>query len=89
MIAERFTYEEEAVEIHLDEQGERFVIRARRQDGTPVNGFEYSVDKITQIDAGTISTLDPIRELVQIARADVENDLWGKLSAACQSISNN
>ena len=92
MIADEFEFDDGIVEIHLEEriegQQEAFVILPRWKGGGLVSGYEYRVDKITQIDAKLASTLNPIKELVKTARSDVETRQWEKYKKALKELGN-
>ncbi|VVE77103.1 hypothetical protein PCA31118_05394 [Pandoraea captiosa] len=76
MILETFEHKGETVQIRLYDDGERFIIRATDATGKPLNGYVYSITKIDQIEAGMAANLDPLKELANTARSDVESDVW-------------
>ncbi|ARM86361.1 hypothetical protein [Marinobacter salarius] len=93
MIADEFEFEGGTVEIHLEErvderQNEAFVVLPRWKGGGVVNGFEYRVDKITQIDANMASTIDPIKALVKTCREDVLDRKWEQYEKALAVLKN-
>ena len=78
MIIDTFDHKGATVQIRLFDDGERFVVRATDSQGASINGYDYSVRKIDQIDAAVAATLDPLKELAKAARGDVESDAWQK-----------
>ncbi|MFJ2991230.1 hypothetical protein [Pandoraea sp. NPDC087047] len=76
MILETFEHKGATVQIRLYDDGERFIIRATDATGKPLNGYVYSITKIDQIEAGMAANLDPLKELANTARSDVESDVW-------------
>jgi hypothetical protein len=90
MIADEFEFENGVVEIHLEErldgQNEVFVVLPRWKGGGLVNGFEYRVDKITQIDAKLASTIDPIKALVKTCCEDVLDRKWEQYEKALAAL---
>ena len=85
MIVDQFPHGQGTVEIHLIEQEDRIDVVAKWQGGGFVNGFGYSIEKTTKVDLAHFSTLDPVRELIKVARADVERGLWDQLQEALKS----
>lgn len=78
MIIDTFNHKGATVQIRLFDDGERFVVRATDSEGISINGYDYSVRKIDQIDAAFAAALDPLKELAKAARRDVESDAWQK-----------
>lgn len=85
MIIDTFDHKGATVQIRLFDDGERFVVRATDSQGASINGYDYSVRKIDQIDAAVAATLDPLKELAKAARGDVESDAWQKYVAAVRA----
>lgn len=86
MILDTFQHNGETLHIRLYDDGERFVVRATDQVGRTVNGYDYSVKKVDQIDASVAATLDPLKELAKAARVDVETEAWQKYVDAVRAL---
>jgi hypothetical protein len=58
-------------------------------NGKPANGYTYSVEVLTQVDAKMSGTLiDPVEELIKTAIADVKNGIWENYVAAVSASGN-
>jgi len=79
-VADAFYFNGEWIKIHVDlktELGKRFyVVSAKDESDSLVNGFEYRVDAMIDSDPFYIMKTPALSRLVKLARADVEEHLW-------------
>lgn len=58
-------------------------------NGKPANGYTYSVEVLTQIDAKMSGALiDPVEEMIKTAISDAKNGMWEKYVAAVSGSGN-
>lgn len=75
-------------EIRIASDGLAIYVRAFL-NGRPANGYKYSVEVLTHIDAQMSNALiDPVEELVKTATSDVKNGIWEKYLTAVATTSN-
>ena len=83
-----FEHDEKTYEIRIASDGSTIRIQAFLND-KPANGYTYSVELLTQVDAQLSGALiDPIEELIKTAIASVKNGTWEKYVAAVSSSGN-
>jgi len=72
-------------EVRIAPDGHTFRVRAFLND-KPANGYTYSVEVLTQIDAAMSgSIVDPLEELIKAAEHDVKSGVWEKYVAAVKA----
>jgi hypothetical protein len=77
-----FQHDGKEYEIRVESDGNTIHVRAFF-NGKPANGYTYSVEVLTQVDAKiTDSLIDPSEELIKTATSDVKNRIWEKYLAA-------
>lgn len=77
-----FQHDGKEYEIRVASNGHTIHVRAFFNE-KPVNGYTYSVEVLTQVDAEMSGALiDPIEELIKTAISDVKNGIWERYSAA-------
>jgi hypothetical protein len=83
-----FDHDGKTYEIRIASDGHTIRIRAFL-NGKPANGYTYSVEVLTQVDAQMSGALiDPIEELIKTAISDVKNGIWEKYVAAVRAAGN-
>jgi hypothetical protein len=75
-VVDQFEHDGATIEIHLEVRGETLVVLARYAGGDLINGYEYHVDNIVQMDAEVASTINPVKELFAIAKDAVLTRQW-------------
>lgn len=75
-----FQHASEQYEIRTISVENRTYVRVFKS-GQPANGYEYSVDTVTQADA-TSSGKDLVKGLIETAESDVRNGVWDQYVAA-------
>lgn len=81
----QFTVDDKAYEIRADYRDGRFYVRAYLGN-TPANGYEYSVDEITNFDFTKSQGINAVDHLIDVARSDVQNKVWEKYLAAVEAL---
>ncbi len=77
-----FTHNGKEYEVRIASDGYTFHVRTFL-NGKPANGYTYSVDVLTQDDAHMSNAqVNPVEELIKIAKSDVTNGIWEKYVAA-------
>lgn len=83
-----FDHNGKIYEIRIASDGHTIRIRAFL-NGKPANGYTYSVEVLTQVDAQLSGTLvNPIEELIETAIAEVKSGTWEKYVAAVRASGN-
>ncbi|OHB62499.1 MAG: hypothetical protein A2Y76_05205 [Planctomycetes bacterium RBG_13_60_9] len=72
---ELFEFEHKSYEIRIYSEGWRFTVRAYL-DGSPVNGYKYTVDLPTAFDLHQIQNIDAIQRLFELAKEDIQSRIW-------------
>lgn len=72
------------VRITADENN-TVLVRVFAEDGRPANGYSYSVDLLTRLDAATSGTINPVDVLVNVAISDVKGGTWERYVAAVEA----
>jgi len=76
-------------EIRIASDGHTFHVRVF-VDGRPANGYTYSVEVLTQIDAAAIgSGIDLLETLIKTAEQDVRNGTWEQYVSAVNATDGN
>lgn len=84
--ATRFVHDGDEYEIRVVSEEQTTHVRAFI-NGAPANGYIYSVDLLTQIDARMSgSEIDPVRALVETCEADVRSGVWNQYVATVNVI---
>ncbi len=76
VIAENFEFNNDSINIFLEDHDEFFKIVTRFSGGGLVNGFEYRIDNISNLDLSEILEIGIVKKFINRARADVENSEW-------------
>jgi hypothetical protein len=83
-----FQHDGKEYEIRVASDGHTIHVRAFL-NGKPANGYTYSVEVLTQVDAKMSDALvNPIEELIKTATSDVKNGIWEKYVAAVSAAGN-
>ena len=81
-----FDHKGKEYEVRALSDGTVIHVRAHTQDGTPANGWEYSVTEEIQSDARTVSSsIDPVDVLIRHAMDDVKSGLWEQYLSAVKA----
>ncbi|MFK5947233.1 MAG: hypothetical protein QM500_00500 [Methylococcales bacterium] len=86
-VIDDFEMDEGAVEIQLEDIGDSLKMVARYKTGELVNGYSYTIDKITECDLRQVSALDAIADLAVTVRNDVETYAWERYKVALNELS--
>ncbi len=77
-----FEHKGKEYEVRVASDGHTIHIRAFLS-GKPANGYTYTVEALTQIDAKTSgASIDPVEEMIKTAISDVKSGMWEKYVAA-------
>ena len=72
-------------EIRIASDGHTTRVRVFIND-KPANGYTYSVETLTQVDAAMSgSSTDPLEELIKLAEQDVKSGFWDQYVAAVKA----
>ena len=83
-----FEHNGKQYEVRPASDGKTIYIRAFL-DGKPANGYTYSVELLTVINAHTDAlSIDPVRVLIDAAVNDVKNGRWEQYVAAAKASQN-
>lgn len=83
-----FQHNGQQYEIRVTSDGNTINVRAFC-NGKPANGYTYSVEVLTQIDAKMSgAVIDPAEELVKTAISDVKSGIWDQYVAAISATRN-
>lgn len=72
---EPFEFEDKSYEVQIYSEGWKFTIKTYL-NGSPANGYKYSVDLPTAFDLQKIHNVDAIQKLVELAKEDIRNKTW-------------
>lgn len=72
---EPFEFEDKSYEVRIYSEGWKFTVMAYL-NGSPANGYKYSVDLPTAFDLQKIHNVDAIQKLVELAKEDIRNKTW-------------
>lgn len=72
---EPFEFEGKSYELRIYSEGWKFTIKTYL-NGSPANGYKYSVDLPTAFDLQKIHNVDAIQKLVELAKEDIRNKVW-------------
>lgn len=75
---ERYPFQHDGVsyEVRVLREGDLYTVRAFRED-SPANGYQYTVHTTVELDAAlSRSVIDPVRNLIDLARNDVQSGIW-------------
>ncbi len=70
MQTEKFSHEGKEFEVRVISDGQSVYVKVF-SSGNPVNGYRYEVTLETVHDAATVTGLDAVKHLIEIAKADV------------------
>ena len=83
---ETFQHNGETYEVRIVQDGHLTRVRVFL-DGEPANGYEYTVDATTVVDARMIDfPVDLVRQLIDTAISDVRQGYWEQYVAAVQEL---
>ena len=87
---EKRTFQHDGKDYEIRISSDGCTIRIRTfLNGKPANGYIYSVDLLTQVDAKITGALcNPAEELIKTAESDVKNGIWEKYIASVSAVSN-
>lgn len=88
IVQETFTHQAETYEVHRWIDGDSIYVRAYKvSDGSPADGYVYSVKTQDQIDAKIMETfIDPFEALVETAKNSVINGTWDSYQQALKEL---